>query len=213
VDELALITFPLGNNDLLFDIESDLREIKYLLNHDPTKEIDSILEVANPNNNLFDTILEMFYDEHALDYSFPPLYDDYDDDLFKLESSDFLPSPEYDSFRFEDFFDVDALPSTNNEDLFEVSVQVTPDKNVKKIAISHAFLYELPFNKEVPWSKTLLSFSSKNKEIVFKPEILPSKGVYTSLLLDLSHRGPKAFKVTKILESPMEIFPCSYGED
>nr|GEX02630.1 reverse transcriptase domain-containing protein [Tanacetum cinerariifolium] len=177
------------------------------------KKLDSILEVANPNNNLFDTILEMFYDEHALDYSFPPLYDDYDDDIFKLESSDFLPSPEYDSFRFEDFFDVDALPSTNNEDLFEVSVQVTPDKNVKKIAISHAFLYELPFNKEVPWSKTLLSFSSKNKEIVFKPEILPSKGVYTSLLLDLSHRGPKAFKVTKILESPMEIFPCSYGED
>ncbi|GKE19492.1 hypothetical protein Tco_1427069, partial [Tanacetum coccineum] len=42
-DELALITFPLGNDDLTFDIESDLREIEYLLNHDPTKEMDSIL--------------------------------------------------------------------------------------------------------------------------------------------------------------------------
>nr|GEV83940.1 reverse transcriptase domain-containing protein [Tanacetum cinerariifolium] len=43
-DELALITFPPGNDDLLFDIKSDLREIEYLLNHDPTKEMDSILE-------------------------------------------------------------------------------------------------------------------------------------------------------------------------
>ncbi|GJS70197.1 reverse transcriptase domain-containing protein [Tanacetum coccineum] len=31
-DELALITFPPGNDDLPFDIESDLREIEYLLN-------------------------------------------------------------------------------------------------------------------------------------------------------------------------------------
>ncbi|GJY65997.1 reverse transcriptase domain-containing protein [Tanacetum coccineum] len=43
-DELALITFPPGNDDLPFDIESDLRKIEYFLNHDPTKEIDSILE-------------------------------------------------------------------------------------------------------------------------------------------------------------------------
>ncbi|GKG46751.1 hypothetical protein Tco_0501597, partial [Tanacetum coccineum] len=43
-DELALITFPPGNDDLPFDIESDLREIEYLHNHDPTKKMDSILE-------------------------------------------------------------------------------------------------------------------------------------------------------------------------
>nr|GEW15996.1 hypothetical protein [Tanacetum cinerariifolium] len=89
---------------------------------------------------------EMFTDEHALDYSSPPLYDEYDDDLFEVESdtkyvyndpfnskgekikefkllideldlpSDFLPSSEYDSFLSEDFSKVDALPSTNNED-------------------------------------------------------------------------------------------------
>nr|GFD00018.1 hypothetical protein [Tanacetum cinerariifolium] len=40
-DELARITFPPGNDDLPFDIESDLKEIEYLLNHDPTKEMDS----------------------------------------------------------------------------------------------------------------------------------------------------------------------------
>nr|GFA40588.1 hypothetical protein [Tanacetum cinerariifolium] len=177
-DELALITFLPGNDDLPFDIKSDLREIENFLNHDPTKEMDSILEesvdkdnLADPNDNLFDTIPEMFTDEHALDYSSPPLYDDNDDDLFEID--DFLPSPEYDSFLFKDFSKVDDLPSTNNEDkvynpgiliqenLSEVTVQVTPDKNVNKISISHASLiledfnpplsdHELPFHKEVP---------------------------------------------------------------
>ncbi|GJT37111.1 hypothetical protein Tco_0936976 [Tanacetum coccineum] len=272
-DELALITFPPGNDDLPFDIESDLREIEYLLNHDPTKEMDSILEdsvdegnLADPNNDLVDTIPEMFTDEHTLDYSSPPLYDDVDDDLVELESdnddvyddpfdskedkikeskllideldpprsSDFLPSPECDSVLYEDFSEVDALPSTNNEDkvfnpgilihenLFEVTIRATPDKNVKKISISNASLiledfnpplYELPFHKEVPGSETLLSFSSENEEKVFNPRILTSKGVHTSLLLELSHRDSKAFKVINIFESPMEIFPCSYGED
>nr|GFB61185.1 reverse transcriptase domain-containing protein [Tanacetum cinerariifolium] len=72
-DELTLITFLPGNDDLLFYIEFDLREIKYLLNHDPTKEMDSILEdsvdegnLADPNNDLVDTISEMFTDEHTL---------------------------------------------------------------------------------------------------------------------------------------------------
>nr|GFA61370.1 hypothetical protein [Tanacetum cinerariifolium]GFA65001.1 hypothetical protein [Tanacetum cinerariifolium] len=242
-DELALITFPLRNDDPPFDIESDLREIEYLLNHDPTKEMDSILEdsvdecnLANPNIDIFDTIPEIFTDGHTLDYSSPPLYDDFDDDLDELELDeyDFLPSPEYDSFLFEDFFEADALPSTNNEDkvfnpgiliyenLSKVTVRVTPDKNVKKISSSNASLiledfnpphYELPFHKEVPGSKTLLSFSSKNKEKVFKPGILTSKGVHTTLLSDLSHWDPKAFKVIKFFESPMEIFPCSCGED
>nr|GFD35560.1 hypothetical protein [Tanacetum cinerariifolium] len=80
------------NDDLPFDIESDLKEIDYLLNHDPTNEMDSILEdsvdecnLENPNNDLVDTILEMFTDEHTLDYLSPPLYDDVDDDLVKLE--------------------------------------------------------------------------------------------------------------------------------
>nr|GEV87297.1 hypothetical protein [Tanacetum cinerariifolium] len=154
-DELALITFPLKNDDLSFDIESDLKEIEYLLNHDPIKEMDSILKdsvdednLADLNDNLVDTMPKMFTDEHDLDYSSPPLYDEYDDDVFEvksdteyvyddlfnskedeikeskllideldpLRSSDFLPSPKYESFLFKDFSEVDALPSTNNED-------------------------------------------------------------------------------------------------
>nr|GEY94875.1 reverse transcriptase domain-containing protein [Tanacetum cinerariifolium] len=214
---------PLRNDDLPFDIEFDLREIKYLLNHDPTKEIDSILEdsidegnLADPNNDLFNTIPEMFTDEHTLDYLSPPLYDDFDDDLFELES---------------DNDDVYNDPFNSKEDKIKESKLLIDEldpprsnKNVKQISISNASLilkdfnpplsdHELPFHKEVLGSETLLSFSSKNEEKVFKPRILTSKEVHTSLLLELSHRVPKAFKVIKIFESPMEIFPCSYAED
>nr|GEX20586.1 hypothetical protein [Tanacetum cinerariifolium] len=150
-DELALITFPPKyDDDLQFDIESDLKEIEYLLYHDPIKDIDSSLkdsiDQSNFVDNLVDSMPEMFTDEHALDYSSPLIFDEYDDDLFKVESDtknvyddpfnskgekikkskllideldlpcNFLPSFEYDSFLSEDFSMVDALPSTNNED-------------------------------------------------------------------------------------------------
>ncbi|GKA95233.1 reverse transcriptase domain-containing protein [Tanacetum coccineum] len=278
-DELAHITFSPRNVDLHFDAESNLRELEYLLNHDPIKEMDSILEDSVDENslddNLVDTISEMFTDEHTLDYSSPPLYEDVDDDLdysspplwddydelFDLEivnddtyddpldskeekikdskilideldlprSSDLLPFLEYDSIFYEDFFEVDALSSTNNEDkifnpgilihenLFEVTNLATPEKNVKKTTNAledfNPPLYELPFHKEVLGLEALLLFSSGNKEKVFNPGILTSKGIHSSLIPELSHQGPKAFKVTKILESPMEIFSCSYQED
>ncbi|GJX39229.1 reverse transcriptase domain-containing protein [Tanacetum coccineum] len=217
-DELALITFPLGNDDLPFNIEFDHREIEYLLNHDPTKEMDSILEdsvdegnLADPNNDHVDTIPEMFTDEHTLDYSSPPLYDDVDDDLV-----DTLISTE----NKEKVFNPGILV---HENLYEVTNRVTPDKNVKKISSSNAFLiledynpplsdHELPFHIEIPGSGTLRAFSSENEEKVFNLGILISKGVH-SLLPELSHRDSKAFKVINIFESPMEIFPCSYGED
>ncbi|GKA87539.1 hypothetical protein Tco_0809303 [Tanacetum coccineum] len=38
------------------------------------------------DDNLDDTISEMFTNEHALDYSSPPLWDNYDDQLFDLET-------------------------------------------------------------------------------------------------------------------------------
>nr|GFA96380.1 hypothetical protein [Tanacetum cinerariifolium] len=70
-----------------------LRKIEYLLNHDPIKEMDSIFKdsidednLADLNDNLVDTMPKMFIDEHALDYSSPPLYDEYDDDLFEFKS-------------------------------------------------------------------------------------------------------------------------------
>ncbi|GKD51513.1 hypothetical protein Tco_1280489, partial [Tanacetum coccineum] len=227
-DELTHITFPPGNGDLPFNAEFNLREIEYLLNHDPIKEMDCILKDSvdknSPDDNLVDTISEIFTDEHALDYSSPPLWDDYDDELFDLEICDLV--------FYEDFSEVDTLSSTNNEDKvfnpgilihkshFEITNCATPDKNVKKLTntslIREDFnppLYELPFHKEVLGLRALLSFSFENEEKVFNPEILTSKRVHTSLLPELSHRDSKAFKVIKIFESSMEIFPCSYGED
>nr|GEV25481.1 hypothetical protein [Tanacetum cinerariifolium] len=152
-DELALIIFPPGNDDIPFDIESDLKEIEYLIHHNPIKDIDSILKdstdqsnLVDLNDNLIDSMPEMFTNEHALEYSSPLLYDEYDDDLFEDESNtknvyddpfdskgekikeskllideldlgcDFLLLFEYDSFLSKDFSKVDALPSTNNKD-------------------------------------------------------------------------------------------------
>nr|GEV42793.1 hypothetical protein [Tanacetum cinerariifolium] len=259
INELDLPSdfFPSSEYDsFLFEDFSEVDSLPSTNNED--KDMDSILKdsinqsnLADLNDNLADTMPEMFTDEHALDYSSPPLYDEYDDDIFKiksnteyvyddpfdfkgekineskllideldlLRSSDFLPSFEYDSFIFEDFSEVDALPLTNNEDkvfnpgilirenLFEVITRVAPDKNVKKLAISHASLilkdfdpplYELPFFKEVPGAETLLSFSFKNTEKVFKLGILTSKGIHSSLIPELSYRG---YRISKSLKA------------
>nr|GEZ88732.1 reverse transcriptase domain-containing protein [Tanacetum cinerariifolium] len=176
-DELAFITFPPGNDDLPFDIESDLKEIAYLLNHDPIKEIDSILKdsvdkdnLADLNDNLVDTMPEMFTDEHALYYSSPPLYDEYDDDLFEVESDT--------AYVYNDPFESKEEKIKESKLLINELDPFKSNKNVKKIAISYASLiledfdpplYELPFHKEVPWSKTLLSFYSKIRKKFSNP--------------------------------------------
>nr|GEV06897.1 reverse transcriptase domain-containing protein [Tanacetum cinerariifolium] len=131
---------------------------------------------------------------------------------------DFLPS-EYDSFISQDFSRVDALPSTNSEDKvfnpgilsqekpFEIITRVVQDK---KLAISNASLmledfdppfYEPLFFKEVPMSKMLLPFSSKNKEKVFKPGNHTSEKVHSSFIPELSHQGYKIFKINQILKA------------
>nr|GFC24597.1 hypothetical protein [Tanacetum cinerariifolium] len=165
------------------------KEIEYLLNNDPINDMDSILEdsvdednLADLNDNLVDTMPEMFTDEHTLDYSSPSLYDEYGD-LFKVESetkyvyddpfdskgekikeskplideldlpSDFFPPFEYDSFLSEDFSRLMLCLQPTTRTRF----------------------------------KTLLSFSFENEEKVFKPGILTSKGVHSSLIPELSH--------------------------
>nr|GEU95813.1 hypothetical protein [Tanacetum cinerariifolium] len=261
-DELPLITFPSEyHDDLQFVIESDLKEIEYLLYHDPIKDTDSILKDSIDQNNLVDSMPEMFTNEHALDYSSLLLFDEYDDDLFEVESNtenfyddpfdskgekikeskllidehdlpcDFLLLSEYDSFISEDFSKVDALPSNNNEgkvfnpgiliqeNLFEIITRVSQDK---KLAISYASLmiedfdpplYELPFFKEVPRSKMLLPFSSKNEKIIFKSEIHTSGKVHSSLIPDPSHQGYKVFKINQNFKSLLKIFLFSCRKD
>nr|GEV48491.1 reverse transcriptase domain-containing protein [Tanacetum cinerariifolium] len=90
VDELALITFPLKyDDDLQFDVESDLKEIKFLLHQDIDSSFKDLIDqsnLANPADNFVDSMPEMFTDEHALDYSSSPIVDEYDDDFLEVES-------------------------------------------------------------------------------------------------------------------------------
>nr|GEW34921.1 reverse transcriptase domain-containing protein [Tanacetum cinerariifolium] len=137
---------------------------------------------------------------------------------------DFLPPSEYVSFISQDFSRVDALPSTNNEDkIFNKSIliQEKPVEIItrvvqdKKLAISNASLvledfdppfYEPLLFKEVPKSKMLLTFSSKNEEKVLKLGIHTSEKVHSSFIPELSHQGYKVFKINQIFKSLMKIF-------
>nr|GEU72425.1 reverse transcriptase domain-containing protein [Tanacetum cinerariifolium] len=190
-DELALITFPLEyKDDLTFDIESDLKEIEYLLYHDPIKDMDSILEdliyqsnLFDLNDNLVDTMPKMFIDEHALDYSSPPLYDKYDDDLFEVEfDTEYVYEDPFDSKGEKikksklliDELDLpsDFLPSSKNDsflhdDFLRMMLCLRPITRTR--------------------SKILLLFSFENAEKVFKPGIHTSKEVHSSLIPELSH--------------------------
>ncbi|GKF54345.1 hypothetical protein Tco_0161255, partial [Tanacetum coccineum] len=62
-------SFPPGDDDMT--PEDVIKEMKCLLTQSP-------LANYSLDNDLINTILEMFTDEHALDYSSPPLYDDID---------------------------------------------------------------------------------------------------------------------------------------
>nr|GEV94035.1 reverse transcriptase domain-containing protein [Tanacetum cinerariifolium] len=153
-DELALITFPPKYDD---DLQFDNDNLAYL------------------NDNLVNSMPEMFADEHALDYASPPLYDEYDDDLFEVKSDtknvyddpfDSKGEKIRESKLLIDEFDLPCdflLPSSFRvfnpciliqENFFEIITRVAQDK---KMAISHASLmledfdpplYEPPFFKE-----------------------------------------------------------------
>nr|GFD35107.1 hypothetical protein [Tanacetum cinerariifolium] len=128
---------------------SDLREIELLLyqgkDSDRKDSIDQT-NLANLDDLFVDPTPEMFTDEHALDYSYPPRFDVYPDDFLEIKSDadnfyddlfdskgekikesellidqldlpcDILPYSEYDYFNSQDFSKDDGLPSPDNED-------------------------------------------------------------------------------------------------
>nr|GEU85116.1 hypothetical protein [Tanacetum cinerariifolium] len=187
--KLALITYFLDYDDnRTCDIESDLREIEFLLYQGEDSDLkDSIdqTDLANLDDLFVGPTPEMFTDEQPPDYSFPPRFDVYPDDILEIESDannfdddsfdskgekikeselliDQLDLPcdilsEYDSFASQDFTRDDDLPSPDNEDK-----DFDPP------------FYEPLVFKEVLNSMRLLPFSSENEEKVFKP------GIYTS---------------------------------
>nr|GEW54383.1 hypothetical protein [Tanacetum cinerariifolium] len=181
LEEFADELPPEYDDNLQFDIESDLNEIEFLLYQDKDSSLKDSIDQKNRANmaDIFvDSIPEMFTDEHTLDYSSPLIFDVYDDDFMEVE--------------------VDALPSTNNEDkIFNpgILIQEKPVEIItrvdqdKKLAISNASLmledFDPPFCeplffKEVLNSKMLLPFSSENEEKVFKPWIHTSEKVHST---------------------------------
>nr|GEV87010.1 reverse transcriptase domain-containing protein [Tanacetum cinerariifolium] len=89
-DELARITYPPDyDENLQFDIESDLKEIEFLLYQGKDSGLkDSIdqTDLANLDDYFVDPIPEMFTDEHTPDYSSPSRFDVYNDDFLEVES-------------------------------------------------------------------------------------------------------------------------------
>ncbi|GJT20262.1 reverse transcriptase domain-containing protein [Tanacetum coccineum] len=157
VDELALIeSFPPGNDDMT--PEDVIREIEYFLNRDP---------LYSPNNDHIYTIPEMFTDEHTLDYSSHPRYDDVDDDLFDLKTD----NDEWGKIFYDDPFDskenkikvskllVDELDSTGSSSFLPHFLE------------SDSVLYE-------DFSEVDTLTSTDNEDKVFNPGILVHENIY-----------------------------------
>nr|GEW52881.1 anaphase-promoting complex subunit 2 [Tanacetum cinerariifolium] len=200
-DELDLISYPLNYDDTrACDIESDIREIEFLLYQ------------------------KMFIDEQPPVYSFSPRFDVYPDDFLEIEF-DATFDDSFDS-EGEKIKEDDVLPSPDNEEnvfnprilSYEKSVKIiTRFTQEKKLAVSYASLlfedfdppfYELLVFKEVSNSMRLLPFSSENKEKVFKPGIYTSKKFHCCFLSKLSHSGFSCFQSKSNFLKPDEDFSC-----
>nr|GEX15603.1 reverse transcriptase domain-containing protein [Tanacetum cinerariifolium] len=101
VDELALISYPPDYDDnRLCDIESDIKEIKFLLFQGKDSNFkDSIDQsVLTHCDDLFvDPTPEMFTDEQPPDYLFLPRFDVYPDDFLEIESDATFDDDSFDS--------------------------------------------------------------------------------------------------------------------
>nr|GEU58594.1 reverse transcriptase domain-containing protein [Tanacetum cinerariifolium] len=77
------------DNDLQFNVESNLKEIEFLLHQDIDSSLNDSIDqsnFANPADNFVNSMPEMFTDEHDPDYSSPSIFDEYDDDFLEVES-------------------------------------------------------------------------------------------------------------------------------
>nr|GEV65318.1 reverse transcriptase domain-containing protein [Tanacetum cinerariifolium] len=191
-DELALILYPLDYDDnRACDIESDIREIEFLLYQGEDSDFKDLIEqsVLTHCDDLFvDPIPEMFTNEQPPDYSFPPRFDVYPNDSLEIES-------DADTFD-DDLFDskgekineakllIDQLDlpcdihseydSFNSQDFSRDDDFPSPDNEDKDFDPPFC---ELLVFEEVLNSMRLLPFSSENEDKVFKPRIYTSKKV------------------------------------
>nr|GEX92434.1 reverse transcriptase domain-containing protein [Tanacetum cinerariifolium] len=216
-DELALITYPPDYDDnRVCDIESDIREVKFLLYQGEDSDFkDSIdqTDLAHRDDLFVDPTPEMFIDKQPPDYSFLPRFYVYPDDFLEIESDatfdddlfdsegekikesklliDQLDLPcdilfEYDSFNSQDFSRDDDLPSPDNEDKVFIPGILSHEKSVKIIT------------RFAQGKKLAVSFASWLFEDFDPPfyELLVFKEVPNSmrLLLFSSENEEKVFK-------------------
>nr|GEZ91376.1 reverse transcriptase domain-containing protein [Tanacetum cinerariifolium] len=118
-------------------------------------KIDSILEDSVDEDNLADIMPEMFTDEHALDYSSPLLYDEYDNDLFEVESDT--------KYVYDDPFD------SNGEKIKESKLLI----DELDLPRSSDFLPSLEYDSFLfeDFSKVDAFLSTDNEDKVFNPGI------------------------------------------
>nr|GEY06322.1 reverse transcriptase domain-containing protein [Tanacetum cinerariifolium] len=210
----------------------NMRHDTFNYSNQPQKESINLINVFN-NLKGCNVLSEKLLDLDSTKDLHPPLHDNQlsGSTTYPLleEFADELP-PEYDD-NLQFYIEVDALPSTNNEDKIfnpgiliqekpiEINTRVVKDK---KLAISNASLvfkdfdppfYEPLFFKEVPKSKMLLLFLSENEEKVFKPGIHTSEKVHSYFIPELSHQGYKVFKINQIFKSLMKNFLFYFGKD
>nr|GEZ24573.1 hypothetical protein [Tanacetum cinerariifolium] len=224
-DELARITYPPDYDDnLQFDIESDLREIEFLLyqgKDSNLKDLIDQMDLANFDDYFVDPTPEMFTDEHTPDYSSPSIFDMYDDDFLEVESdADNVYNDPFDSKGEKikeskllideldlpcEFLPYSEYDSFNSQDFSrdDALPSTNNEDKDKKLAISYTSLvfedfdppfYEPLFFKDVPKSMMLLPFSSKNEEKVFKPGIYSSEKVKEKQENDKTRQKREAWK-------------------
>ncbi|GJY49553.1 reverse transcriptase domain-containing protein [Tanacetum coccineum] len=166
-DELALLEpIPPRNEDDNFDPEADLKEIKYLLNRDPSTD-------SSPKTNIdiIDPILERFTNELALVYSFPSKDDD--DDRFDFE----FDNEEWKKLLYGDLFDNTHSENEKDQDLkMECLIDDMDDYFLPLLPASDSTLPEESYKS----SKivALLSSPFENEDKVFNPGILILGGTH-----------------------------------
>nr|GEW46619.1 reverse transcriptase domain-containing protein [Tanacetum cinerariifolium] len=88
-DELTLTTYPPDYDDnRTCDIESDIKEIEFLLSQGEDSDFKYSIDqsdLANHDDLFVDPTPEMFTDEQPPDNSFPPRVDVYPDDFLEIE--------------------------------------------------------------------------------------------------------------------------------
>nr|GFB25739.1 hypothetical protein [Tanacetum cinerariifolium] len=154
-DELALILYPLDYDDYrVCDIESDIREIEFLLflceDFDFKDSIDQSV-LANLDDLFVDPTPEMFTEEQPPDYSFPPRFDVYPDDFLEIESDATFDDDSFDS-EGEKIKDAELLI-----DLLDLLCDI---------------LFECDSFNSWDFSRDDVLFSPDNEDKVFNPRIL-----------------------------------------